>query len=82
MSTLEPTFAEVKKAVAKAFPGVVLQKGNGYYYFTGEPVECAYTSSVYVYRTTHLPLDHWIECAREIVNDSAQREAELNATAH
>ena len=47
-----------------------LVKGEGYYWFDGNDVEFAKTTSVMVYRLNHLSLEQWIQYAKEFKEES------------
>lgn len=54
------TLETVNAAIAAKGIAAELVKGAGYFYFVGDAVENAFTTSVYVYRVYHLPLDQWL----------------------
>lgn len=55
---------------------LVCNRDEGYYYFVGENTEYCETTSVMVYRLTHMSIDQWLERAREI-----RAEADAKAAA-
>lgn len=65
------TLANINAALAERVPGVELQKGNGYFYFVGEPVERCETTSVMTCQLTTLTLEQWIGEAQRFVEAQA-----------
>lgn len=62
--TIATTIKQVNKAIAKA--GIVgeVVKGRGYFWFTGDDIECGCTG-VYVNKLGDLSLEDWVEEAKE-----------------
>lgn len=68
--------ASVNAALARKFGkgAVTLRRGNGYYYFTGEPVEGAHTQGVYVARVGQLSMEQWLKEADSRVEETKGAE--------
>lgn len=62
----------INKAIASKGIAVELVKGDGYFYFVGEAVENADTSSVMVFRLNDLTLDQWMEELDSIIAEIEQ----------
>ena len=60
----------INKAIASKGIDVELVKGDGYFYFVGEAVENADTSSVMVFRLNDLTMDQWMEELDSIIAES------------
>lgn len=63
------TLKQVNKAIVAKGIAAELVKGEGYYYFIGDAVDGAFTTSVGVYRLNQLPLEQWLAELDKIIVD-------------
>lgn len=50
-----------KELENRGHKGIELVKGEGYFWFTGGETASFRSSSVYVFRLSHLTLDEWVQ---------------------
>ena len=73
------TMKSANKAIAARGIKAELVKGDcGYFYFVGDDVEYANTTSVSVYQLNHLTLDQWMADLDSFVADSKKVRKELD----
>lgn len=64
------SLGDVNRALKENGIDAVLVKGSGYYYFVGEAVKFASTSSVMVPHVSDLTVEQWLEEVREFISES------------
>lgn len=69
----------VNSAIARAGIKAQLVRGQGYFYFTGQAVELAYSTSVPVHKITQLTEAQWLEELRAIAEASSSRLRDAQA---
>lgn len=67
------TIANVNKALTAAGIAAELVKGNGYFYFAGDAVAFASTTSVYTCHLTDNTVAEWVDMCREFADESTAR---------
>ena len=67
------TFKSVNKELKETFgDGIEILQGDGYIYFWGTLIDRCYSTTVPVPRLNRLDLNHWIDEATHLVNESKQ----------
>lgn len=64
------TIKKVNEEIVKIGIQAELIKGDGYFYFIGDDVELAFTTSVMVNSLNQLSLEEWVEEAINFKNES------------
>jgi hypothetical protein len=76
------TLKKINNAIKDKFPGVILVKGEGYFYVDsdlddiGLKIAALQQQSIYVYKVNDLPLKRWIECIDYVLKDSYRIDLE------
>jgi len=74
------TLKKLNKEIANPL-GVVLNKGVGYFYLTGNLMGFALESSIYAYAVNHLSFEQWKAEIERLVEDATVRKAQMDAEA-
>jgi hypothetical protein len=67
------TIKTVNKAIQKVHPQIELVRGEGYFYIVGmddlmkDKVCMLYSTSIPVYRLSHLTLEQWVESVNDLL---------------
>jgi len=68
------SIASFRKKIQKIDPTADIMQGHGYFFFTGDSVEYAYTTSVCTHKFKNLPEETWMNIFKDFQVQSARRK--------